>query len=42
MFISLNQVNILLGILLKKINKDVCKDLSTEMFIVALLIPVKN
>jgi hypothetical protein len=42
MLMAFNQVNLLLGILLKKINKNTCKDLPTNMVIVPLLKRVKN
>lgn len=42
MSIGFNQINILPGILLKKINKTVCKDLFIKMFIAALLTTVNT
>lgn len=42
MFRIFNQTNILLGILLKKMNNAVYKGLSTKMSAVALLIIKKN
>lgn len=42
MFIAFNQINTLLEILLKEINKHVCKDLVTKVLIEALFISLKN